>query len=95
MHRVWKQIIIIKHTENSNKDASEGENKDRIAERDKPDFIAGAMLQIVCRSLADRLRVICICFIDFSSDSMLFPLKLSGLEEKKCVTDQPMDGPTD
>ena len=33
----------------SNKDVSEGRDKDEIAKRDLPELIAGCLLQIVCR----------------------------------------------
>ena len=43
----------------SNKDASEGRDEDRIAERYLPDLIAGCLLQIIYRYIADCLQVYC------------------------------------
>ena len=55
----WTSIIIQKQV-CSNKDASEGRDKNRIAERRLPNFIFVAdILQIFCRYIADCLQVIC------------------------------------
>ena len=62
----------------SNKDASEGRDEDRMAERDLPDLpdlIAVCLLQIICRHIAGYLQVSCrlfTVFLLFSSDGTVF-----------------------
>ena len=60
---------------------------------------ASYLLQIVCRSIAGCLQVICRLFaardpyLDFFSDSLHFPINFCG--SKKGATDGPADGWTD
>ena len=50
----WVSVTKIKQV-CSNKDASEGRDQDRIAERDKPDLNAGGLLQVVCNLFAGHM----------------------------------------
>ena len=63
---------------------SKGRDDDRIARRDSSDLIAGCLLQIVCRYIADYWQAICRLFASWYPFSCNFRVKKRGT-----------DGPTD
>ena len=85
----------------SNKDASEGRDKDRIAGRDLPDLRAGCLLQIVSRYISDCLQLYCRLFtghlqvICSSNISMLVLLNFRCSKKNAQPTDRRMDWRTD